>query len=122
MRKRWKRPNNIRSAAESGRKKPQLAKADHPVRDRPLALPFLPLQIRQTPRELLFIWGRRHPFHYATSCHLTTSFNFKSPQEQYKTEWNKSIVKHRLSRIKLVKRLDFMVQNEHALKSDHAIA
>ncbi|GBN33752.1 hypothetical protein AVEN_69990-1 [Araneus ventricosus] len=56
------------------------------------------------------------PLHYATSCHMTLSYNFTKPSAENTQIWWKSVLSNKLSRIKIAILKSFLTENENLIK------
>ncbi|GBO06358.1 hypothetical protein AVEN_199808-1 [Araneus ventricosus] len=56
------------------------------------------------------------PLHYATSCHMTLSYQFTKPSAENTQLWWKSLLSNKLSRIKISKLISFLTENENLIK------
>ncbi|GBN05397.1 hypothetical protein AVEN_103369-1 [Araneus ventricosus] len=56
------------------------------------------------------------PLHYATTCHVTLSYHFTKPNAENTQLWWKSVLSHKLSRIKISKLISFLIENENLIK------
>ncbi|GBL75780.1 hypothetical protein AVEN_155071-1 [Araneus ventricosus] len=52
------------------------------------------------------------PFHYATTCHLTASYHFTKPNENLTSIWWRNILTNKLSRLKIINLVSFLIENE----------
>ncbi|GBN60334.1 hypothetical protein AVEN_237796-1 [Araneus ventricosus] len=59
--------------------------------------------------------GKRK-LHYATSCHLTSSFHFTKPSAENTLLWWKNLLLNKLSRMKIAKLISFLTDNENLIK------
>ncbi|XP_055924650.1 uncharacterized protein LOC129956737 [Argiope bruennichi] len=55
------------------------------------------------------------PFHYATSCPLTTTYHFTKPSQHLEPIWWKRITSNKTSRVKIIQLIRFLQANEDIL-------
>ncbi|GBN71790.1 hypothetical protein AVEN_98539-1 [Araneus ventricosus] len=56
------------------------------------------------------------PLHFATSCHMTLSYNFTKPSAENTPLWWKSLHSNKLSRINIANLISFLTENENLIK------
>ncbi|GBM92982.1 hypothetical protein AVEN_190074-1 [Araneus ventricosus] len=56
------------------------------------------------------------PLHYATSCHMTSSYHFTKPSAENTELWWKSVLSNKLSRINIAKLVSFLNEIENLIK------
>ncbi|GBL96506.1 hypothetical protein AVEN_229948-1 [Araneus ventricosus] len=61
---------------------------------------------------------RETPLHFATSCHLTSSFHFTKPSVENTLLWWKNLLLNKLSRIKIAKLISFLTDHEDLIKQE----
>ncbi|GBL77088.1 hypothetical protein AVEN_12732-1 [Araneus ventricosus] len=59
------------------------------------------------------------PFHYVTTCYLTASYHFTEPSENLTSIWWRNILNNKLSRLKIINLVSFLIENENLMKPQY---
>ncbi|GBN16027.1 hypothetical protein AVEN_57792-1 [Araneus ventricosus] len=59
------------------------------------------------------------PFHFATSCDLTSSYNFKKPREDLTSISCQNLLGNKLSRLNISRLMSFLTKHENLIKFQH---
>ncbi|GBM50504.1 hypothetical protein AVEN_254780-1 [Araneus ventricosus] len=59
---------------------------------------------------------KRYPLHYATSCHMMSSYHFTNPNAENIQLWWKGGLSNKVSRINIAKLVSFLTENETLIK------
>ncbi|GBM18786.1 hypothetical protein AVEN_30192-1 [Araneus ventricosus] len=87
----------------------------NPLCKRTWSLSQLPPQL-QPPSFPSFCKEVGTPFHYSSSCYLTASNNFYKPSENPASIWWRNILSNKLSRLKSINSVSFLIENENLIK------